>query len=124
MIKNLLILFLLIPSLSWGVFEKKYDCTYSSGISNDETEAKVKGSFVLVISSFNENIEIHRSNGSIKKTKVEKKNDKVLITSDIKYKTHSRQHHIFLPLDKTIFFETKFQNFENLKEASGSCNKR
>ena len=72
--KSLLALLLLIPSLSWGVFEKKYDCTYSSGISNDETEAKVKGSFVLVISSFNENIEIHRSNGAIKKTKVEKQN--------------------------------------------------
>ena len=121
--KTLLALVLLIPSLSWGIFNKKYDCTYNSGISNDGNKAKVEGSFVLVISSFNENVEIHSAGGSIKTIEVEKKNEKVLITSEVEYKTHSRQYHIFLPLDKTVFFETKFQNLENLKEATGSCNK-
>jgi len=96
--KTLLTLLLLIPSLSWGFFGKKYDCTFFKAHYLDGKVNTIEGktNFKLEITMFEKEFKVHLGNGNINEYEIEKKNDAILISKSEK----KDDYMYFLELDK------------------------
>ena len=99
--KTFLFLFLLIPSLSWGFFGKKYDCSfvyqyYQNG-NFDYIEGNIK--FKLEITMFEKKMIFHMSDGDMIEYSIDKKNDAILIS---KKRIHESGHESVIEFDKIV----------------------
>ena len=96
--KKWLTLLLLIPSLSWGFFGKKYDCTFYKAYYMDGGFDYIEegSNFKLEITMFEKLFKAHLPNGNINEYEIEKKNDAILISKS----KMKEGYMIFLELDK------------------------
>ena len=97
--KTLLALLLLIPSLSWGFFGKKYDCSFDLQYYHNGNfdYHEVNEKFKLEITMFEKKMIFHMSNGDIIEYSIDKKNDAILIS---KKRNHKNGHEIVIEFDK------------------------
>jgi len=99
--KTLLALLLLIPSVSWGFFGKKYDCTFDTEHYEDGGFDYIKGNtkFKLEITLFEKKMIFHISDGDIIEYSIDKKNDAILIS---KKRNHKSGHESIIEFDKIV----------------------
>lgn len=99
--KTLLALLLLIPSLSWGFFGKKYDCSFDTQhyVNGGFDLIEGKGKFKLEITLFEKKMIFHMSDGDIIEYSIDKKNDAILISN---LRNHEKGHTSVIEFDKIV----------------------
>tara|TARA_X000000950_G_C13473777_1_gene480874 strand:- start:67 stop:456 length:390 start_codon:yes stop_codon:yes gene_type:complete len=100
-VKTLLALLLLIPSLSWGFFGKKYDCSFDKSYYKNGGFDYIEGNlkFKLEITMFEKKMIFHMSDGDIIEYSIDKKNDAILIS---KKRNHESGHESVIEFDKIV----------------------